>query len=147
MMEKLTLLVNVAVTGFLTGLIWTIQVVHYPLFAEVGADYWQRYHEAHNLLISVVVVAPMLVELAAALALVAWRPAAVPAWLAWAGLALTGVAWLNTFLMAVPLHGALTYGLDPALVHRLVMVNWVRTAAWSARWALLLGAVWLALER
>ena len=35
---KLILLSNVAATLYMVGLIWCIQIVHYPLFAQVGKE-------------------------------------------------------------------------------------------------------------
>ena len=48
-------LVHAAATWFLVGLIWIIQVVHYPLFARVGEDGFVAYEAAHTRLISLVV--------------------------------------------------------------------------------------------
>ena len=36
--DVLLLLLHAAATLFMTGLIWFVQVVHYPLFARVGED-------------------------------------------------------------------------------------------------------------
>jgi hypothetical protein len=37
-MVKLVLLANLAATFFMVGLIWFVQIVHYPLFGQVGRD-------------------------------------------------------------------------------------------------------------
>ncbi len=130
------LLANLSLTLVLTGLIWTIQLVHYPLFANVGAEAWRAYHAAHNTRITVLVAPLMVAELLVA---VAWvlspggRPGA-----AWLGLALVLVAWGSTMLVSVPLHGRLAQGLDPALIGALVTTNWIRALAWTARGVLLL---------
>ena len=46
--QSAVLVANVALAWFLAGLIWTIQVVHYPLFARVGregfADFLSGFH-------------------------------------------------------------------------------------------------------
>ena len=86
------LLSQFAVTCFLTGLIWTIQVVHYPLMAKVGASNFTEYERLHANWITPLVGPAMLAELAAAFALVALRPRAVPAWAAWTALGLGGKA-------------------------------------------------------
>lgn len=132
---------NLLVAGFLTGLIWYVQIVHYPLFARVGRAEFARYHALHSGLTAAVVGAPMLAELALAALLIVHRPAGFPAPLAWASLALTGSTWLATFCVAVPAHRQLGAGLDPDAVARLVRANWFRTAAWSARFLLLLYGV------
>ena len=42
------LAVHAAATWALVGLIWTVQLVHYPLFAQVGADTFRSYHARHT---------------------------------------------------------------------------------------------------
>ena len=71
---------NLACAWFLAGLIWTIQVVHYPLFSRVGREGFAAYEQAHSGMITPLVGPVMLAELAAAALLVAARPRAVPAW-------------------------------------------------------------------
>lgn len=133
-----TFLAQLAATLYMTGLIWMVQVVHYPLFAKVGADAFPAYHHLHVARISPVVMVPMLVELGAAALLLADRPSWMPAWAAGVGVALIAVAWGSTFFFSVPAHDALGRGLDPAAVQRLVATNWIRLAAWTARSGLLL---------
>lgn len=140
-MTVLLLLANLAATGYMTGLIWFVQVVHYPLFNRVGEAGFARYEADHGRLTSLVVGPPMLIELATALALVVWRPTPLPAWWAWTGLALVGVIWLSTVFLQVPQHGALAHGFSEGPYRFLVSSNWVRTLAWSVRMALLLWAV------
>ena len=71
---KPALLANLAVTFTLVGLIWTIQVVHYPLFARVGVDAFARFHAEHNARITVLVGPLMCAEVACAAWLVAVTP-------------------------------------------------------------------------
>lgn len=135
---KWLLPVNLAAALFLTGLIWTIQVVHYPLFARVGEAQFAAYESEHVTRITFVVGPMMLLELAAAGALAFARPAGVPAWAAWSSLALVGVIWTSTVLLQTPRHGELSAGFNPAAHAALVSANWIRTWAWTARSALLL---------
>lgn len=57
-----------------------------------------------------------------------------------ATLFMTGLIWLSTALLQVPLHRALLPGFDPAKIHRLVRSNWLRTVAWTLRSGI---ALWL----
>lgn len=129
---------QLACTLFMTGVIWIVQVVHYPLFAGVGVDEFSTYARQHQTRISFVVMPPMLVELGCALLFIPLRPALVPAFAAWLGLVLVLAIWLVTFLLSVPQHSALGLGFDSAAHRLLVQTNWIRTAAWSARSLLLL---------
>jgi hypothetical protein len=130
---EFVLLVHAAATLFMVGVIWFVQVVHYPLFGKVGAEGFRSYARDHSRLTGYVVGPPMLVEAATAALLLFARPASVPASLAWAGGILLAVVWLSTALLQVPRHRALGSGYDPEAHRILVASNWVRTAAWSAR--------------
>lgn len=133
------LLVHVAATLFLTGLIWFVQAVHYPLFAQVGSQGYAAYQSEHMSRTTRVVALPMVVELLAAVALLWLAPAQVPPILPRAGALLLAVIWLSTALLQVPAHDRLTAGWDAAHGKRLVGSNWVRTVAWSIRSMLALG--------
>lgn len=133
--------VHAAATWAMVGLIWFVQLSHYPLFARVGADAFQDYHADHMVRTTWVVGPLMLTEVATAV-LLALDPPPGTFSVAWAGLGLLGLVWLSTALFQVPAHRALESGFDPGTHRRLVFTNWVRTAAWSARGAvvvLLLG--------
>jgi len=144
-MPNAIVIANLLVTGYLTGLIWCIQIVHYPLFAEVGQAAFPRYHLRHTGRITAVVAAPMVAELLLSAALVFAHPATFPSTLAWACAALSLLTWLSTAVLSVPLHGLLGTGYDARAIDRLVATNWPRTVAWSARLALLAWGTWAAL--
>jgi hypothetical protein len=120
----------------MTGVIWFVQLVHYPLFAAVGDGAWPAYHEDHTRRVTYVVAPLMVAELTSAAVLAGSEPTA----LTLAGLVLAAVTWLLTFALAVPGHRRLERGFDGAVARRLVSAGWARTAAWTAH-----GAVALAL--
>ena len=132
------LLANLILSAFLTGLIWFVQIVHYPIFRKVPASHFGAYHAAHTFTTGQVVGPPMLIELGIAGCL-ALQP--VPANLRWAGYAAYAcviLVWAITFGIAVPLHNRLTAaGYGEAAINGLVAANWARTVAWTARTALL----------
>ena len=132
------LLLNFALACALTGLIWLVQVVHYPGLMLVGKADFVRYHAAHTRRMGYVVAAPMVAELGLALWL-AW--VAYPTWgagLALGQLAPVLVVWLATFLLAVPFHNRLAAGgYNYIALDSLTRTNWLRTLAWTTRAALL----------
>lgn len=138
------LLVQAAVSCFLMGLIWTIQIVHYPLMAKVGAQGFAEYERLHSTMITPLVGPAMLVEAAVVGMLLLQRPAAIPGWMPWAGAALVALIWAVTFFVSVPCHAALAEGFDAQAHARLVDTNWLRTLAWTARAALSIWMLWLA---
>ena len=128
--------VNLASAWFLTGLIWTIQVVHYPLFSLVGERFCD-YEDRHKRRIGYIVGPVMTVELAAAVLLVWRRPAYIPSWIAALSFGLVVLIWISTAALQAPCHQKLSQGFDAATERRLTTTNWLRTAAWTLR-ALLL---------
>ena len=128
------LLANAATALALTGLAWFVQVVHYPLFAEVPAGGFRGYEREHVRRTTWVVAPLMLVEAAAALLLAVIAPGLLTV----LGLALLVVVWASTFLLQVPAHARLAHGFDAAAHTRLVATSWLRTAAWTGRAAVAL---------
>jgi hypothetical protein len=123
------------------GIIWFVQVVHYPLMALVGRDGYPAYQAAHARRTTVVVMPPMLLEMGTAVWL-ALRPSPLfPASTAWTGLVLLAVIWASTFFLQVPQHGRLESGFDAAAHRRLVAGNWVRTVGWTLRGILVLASL------
>jgi len=121
----------------MTGVIWIVQVVHYPLFAGVGQDGFAEYATDHARLISWVVVPAMFAELGTAIGL-AFRPEGFH-FFAYAGLLLVVAIWGSTFLIQVPLHERLASGFEESTHRWLVSSNWIRTALWSVRSILVMG--------
>jgi hypothetical protein len=136
---NLLLLTNLAATLFMTGVIWVVQIVHYPLFAGVGQEVFPMYAADHNTLITLVVMPAMLMELGSAALLVLLRPAGFPLWAGVAGLVLVVLIWGATFFVSVPQHSVLLSGFDATAHRTLVSTNWLRTTLWSGRSLLMLG--------
>ncbi len=132
------LLAHLAATWSMVGLIWFVQIVHYPLFAQVGASLFQEYETTHNRLTTWVVGPPMLVEGATALCLLLYRPEGISSGQVWFGVLLLVVIWTSTALLQVPQHEILTRGFAAEAHCFLVTSNWVRTAAWTLRGVLAL---------
>jgi len=123
------LLAHAATTLFMVGVIWFVQMVHYPLFQRVGQAGFAEYERQHTRKTGYVLAVPMLVELTTAVALT-WRLGGA---LSWSGLVLLMGIWLSTWLWQVPAHHRLEHGFDAATHRRLVRTNWLRTIGWSAR--------------
>lgn len=138
------LLANAAATLFMTGLIWFVQIVHYPLFASVGNEGFAAYSRSHQSLTTFVVGPPMLIEALTALLLVSSRPASIPAWMPWTGVVLLVVIWLSTAALQVPAHARLADGFDAATAAALVSTNWIRTIGWTLRGGLVSLMIWQA---
>lgn len=131
--------VHAGATWFMTGLVWFVQLVHYPLLARVSPSSYTDYHRLHTRLTTSLVVPVMAVEGATAALLLALRPPFVPPFWLWGGLLLSLLIWASTALVQVPAHRLMCRAFDPSEHRRLVRNNWVRTAAWSLRGLLSFG--------
>lgn len=136
----LVLLGQVVSTLTLTGMIWTVQVLHYPLFELVGREQFTAYESAHSTRITWLIVVPWALQGVTTVALLLAPPAGVPRWATVLAGALAAATVAVTVVASVPQHGALSDGFDAAAWRTLVTTNWLRTAAWSAHGAL---AVWM----
>ena len=80
-----TLLLHVATTFALVGLIGFVQVVHYPLMARVPREGFRRYELDHQRLTTWIVLPLMATELFSAVLLFWYRPEAVDSIAVWLG--------------------------------------------------------------
>ena len=131
---------------YMTGVIWFVQIVHYPLFGMVGPKGFVAYSEAHSRRTGYVVGPPMLIEAATAVALLLYRPPEVPVALVWVGAILLAVVWTSTALLQVPRHRQFVSGFDDRAHRALVATNWVRTLAWTLRGILVIAMLALAMD-
>jgi hypothetical protein len=134
-------------TAFMTGVIWFVQLVHYPLMEGWPHDTFGVWETRHRDKTGLVVVPPMLTEGVVALMLLARRPRGVAAWMVWMGAAALGGIWASTFLLQVPCHVRLSMGWDAATHARLVQTNWIRTILWSVRLGLAFAMLRAAMPR
>lgn len=132
------LLIHAAATLAMMGLIWFVQIVHYPLFELASESRFQRFAAQYQRRTLYVVVPLMITEAATALTLLVASPPGLSRAPLWLGLLLLAVIWLSTGLFQIPLHRRLTNGRDVAAIRRLVTSNWLRTVAWTARGGLAL---------
>ncbi len=112
----------------LFGLVWTIQLVHYPMFKFVEAPHWPRFHQFHSRNITFIVFPLMLIELLTSLKLS----------LEYGGfndsiaLGCSVATWLLTIFLFVPLHNQVAVRPIPAKLEKLTRLNWLRTLVWTA---------------
>lgn len=147
LMSTAVFLAQLLATGVMIGVIWVVQLVHYPLFASVGANEFVAYHREHVRLITFIVAPAMLIELGSAVYLLANPISPIPRWAILLGLVMIGVAWLTTALASVPMHDQLSAGFVDLAYQKLVFTNWIRTFAWSGRGVLLFWMAWTLLEQ
>jgi len=115
----------------MAGLIWFVQLVHYPLLGLVPVADSPSVAEAHQRRTAWVVAAPMGAEGLTTLWLMFDRPANVPWWWAWAGGVCVAIWLASTIGLSVPRHRRMLEVPNARLGRSLVLTNWPRTIAWS----------------
>lgn len=139
------LLAHAASTFCMVGIIWFVQIVHYPLFANVGREDFIPYEALHTRSTSFVVIPPMMMELATTVLLLVFPIGRFDQALAWLGAALLVAVWMLTFLGAVPCHRRLGSGFNHPVHQRLLRINGWRTFFWTARAVVVLTMLWQAM--
>ncbi len=127
-------LILLLISAILTGLIWTIQRVHYPSMRWIADDLWVTAHEAHVRHITPVVAPLMVAELAGA---IYWAIDGHHI-MSYLHAVMVLILWLSTFLIQVPIHERLKTQKDLSLIDSLVQTNWIRTLVWSVKTIVLL---------
>lgn len=117
----------------MTGLIWFVQVVHYPLFKSVGKDNFINYEASHSFLTTMVVGPPMLVEIFTAFALIFYPISSLKSNMSYLLFFMVVLIWISTALLQVPQHSILGSGFDENAYNKLVYTNWIRTILWTLR--------------
>jgi hypothetical protein len=124
-------LINLFCSVFMTGLIWTIQLVQYPSFSLISPGTWKAFHQHHTQRIDKIVIPVMSAELATSGALF-WfsegylNPDAL-------GFYIVILIWISTGLFSVPAHYGMSEMNEEKWVRRLVKTNWIRTILWSLK--------------
>ena len=132
--SRTLLVIHLAATLFMVGLIWTIHYVHYPLFAYVGESTYASFQAAHVERIGKLLFVPWLIEgitLIGVLALAflgTHKVLRVPAVIN--GAAMAVVLVISGFWSA-PAHAKLADGFDTSIHDQLMTVNLIRTLAWT----------------
>ena len=121
---------HLAVTWMLAGLIWVIQILAYPQFRRVGKADFVGYHFAHCMRTGLIVAPLLVIEAVTAAGLLYQGHRESPFLFS---VALIPVIWLSTALLQAPLHVKLMNGFSADTLRRLILTNWLRTLAWTAR--------------
>ena len=105
----------------MAGLIWFVQIVHYPLFHKVSEDTSVAYADEHQTRTAWVVGLPMLIEGITTVWLF-FDPVGSRVLPLIGGLVLAKVH-LSTIFLQVPRHGELTRGYNREIVTKLYLIH------------------------
>ena len=116
-------------TSLMVGIIWVIQLLHYPAFNFIKESDYVEFQHFHMQRISFIVVPVMILELFTAFMLVYY----IRSNLLILCMIILLFIWLITFVFFTKLHQSLLDGYDKTIVDKLVKINWSRTILWSLR--------------
>lgn len=134
-MKEFLPVITLTITAFMAGLIWFVQIVHYPIFQKVPPDQFTAFHQAHLAATGKIVMLPMIIELlCSGLMLTIKFDHPLQNGLNYTAAVLTVFIWIVTGLVSVPIHNQLaTNGFNAGTIQKLVATNWLRTWAWTVR--------------
>lgn len=125
------------VSLFLCGLIWTVQLVHYPSFRYISKDKFVHFEHFHQKSISSLVVPFMILEICLSFYNLITR---IEGFIYFSSFLALLLIWFSTFFLSVPIHSKLQEGHNSENIEKLIKTNWPRTILWTLR-SLLLGSI------
>lgn len=114
---------------FLCGLIWVIQLVHYPSFRFIDSSQFVRFENFHCRRISMIVAPMMLLEVFSAAGLFYFEQSFF-----WS-IHMIGLffIWASTFFIQSKLHSNLLKSMNVKTIDFLILSNWFRTILWTLK--------------
>ena len=117
-------------TSIMVGVIWVIQLVHYPSFKYVNeSDYiiFQKYHMSN---ISYIVFHIMFTELTTAILIFF---SGEKSFFFMLSLICLFLIWVITGVLFTKFHNILQKGKDLKMIEKMIKANWMRTLLWTLR--------------
>ena len=132
-------ILHFASTLFMTGLVWMVQIVHYPLFKQIRSEQFIDYESRHSKLITFIVAPVMSIELVSGIVLAISNYLDGPNYnLFFLSFIFLVLIWLSTIFIQIPQHRKLGAGYNALVIDKLVSYNWIRTISWSLRTLILI---------
>lgn len=119
----------------MTGLIWLVQLIHYPSYKYINPTKFSAYQNFHTTTITFIVGPVMVMEIFTGMAILFDQKLNLLSSINFTGLILI---WAATVFFSVPLHGKLSTGSDLQTIHSLISTNWIRTICWTLRSVLII---------
>ena len=143
--NNFVLLGHLIFTSIMTGVIWVIQIVHYPSFHFIEKELYTAFQKFHMNKISIIVIPIMLAELITGMMLFLDKSSKSPFLIV--SFVILVLIWLITGVFFSKAHNELMKGYQELVVNQLVVMNWIRTLLWTLRLLLLTCFVYLHFSR
>ena len=139
--NNFVLLGHLIFTSIMTGVIWVIQIVHYPSFHFIEKELYTAFQKFHMNKISIIVMPIMLAELITGIMLFLDKSSKSP--FLTISIIILVLIWFITGVFFTKAHNELIAGYQELVVNQLVAMNWIRTLLWTLRLLLLTCFVYL----
>jgi hypothetical protein len=117
---------------FMTGVIWFVQIVHYPLFSSIDESDFLSFHREHTKKTTWIVGPPMMFELFSSV-LALYFSVDLPLLIRIISFSIVVLIFVSTAFIQVPIHDKLGSGKKSDLINKLVLTNWIRTFLWTLK--------------
>lgn len=114
---------------YMCGIIWVVQLIHYPSFKRIKNEEFVLFHKQHTTVMGLLVGPVMVTELVSAFWLITLSVNTFSV----LHLLAVILLWILTFFISVPLHNRLTQNFDENAINRLIATNWPRTLLWTSK--------------
>ena len=132
--------IHIVSTSLMVGVIWIMQLVHYPSFNFINIEEYKSFQEFHMKRISLIVIPAMILELTSGV-LIFWIYQTDNIFFNISLFCLFFI-WFLTAILFSKMHQKLTLGYQISIVTKLVNLNWLRTISWTLRLGLVLFTGW-----
>ena len=130
--------IHIVSTSLMVGVIWIMQLVHYPSFNFINVEEYKSFQEFHMKRISLIVIPAMIIELTSGV-LIFWIYQTDNIFFIFSLFCLFFI-WFLTAILFSKMHQKLTLGYQISIITKLVNLNWLRTISWTLRLGLVLFA-------
>ena len=128
------LFLHILSTAIMVGIIWVIQIVHYPSFHYIDKNRYVSFQNFHMNKISYIVIPFMSIEAISGIILLYDDQSVIFI----ISLIILLVIWTLTAFYFARTHQLLANGYKKDIVRKLVQANWVRTGLWTLRLLILI---------
>src|SRR3989338_3970075 len=117
--------------NFMVGLIWTVQMVHYPMFIYGKGD--DEFFNFHARRFALIMIPLMLVEMALSVTLLFFTTLLYLKVLFWVHFIFNVVIWIESLVFQIPDHHRVKKHFSEEHVQVLIHHNWYRTVLWTSK--------------
>jgi hypothetical protein len=132
-METIFLLINLLSTVLIAGIMWFVQLVHYPLFNAIPARNLINYGYYHTRKISGIIKPLFIVDFTTLLLLLILLGSNLSTNLMMVNIVIFIITVILTQIVFIPIHQKLSKSPNSQTISQLIRLNWIRTLIWSLK--------------